>query len=677
MSHDAKSFRVDLGLLRELGERLISRDEVAVVELVKNAYDADASRVEVSLDRDRIEVRDNGRGMDSREIGDGWLTLGTPLKRKNTRTAKGRRVLGEKGLGRLAVLRLGSLVTIHTRRADGPCYRIVMDWEHASRQLERNRFVPIEEMDLEVATVGAGNLGARKGTLIVIEKLRSTWDNRSVERLKIFLSRLVEPDVLGRDRFNIHLSCYGKDEAVEPPEITRNPHYRMEAAVADDGTVSGTVGWNIGNSRGSEPIQRPLFEKLVGADGEVRAWSKAATGGCGSFRFRLSVWDLDAAELRGQKQTLKQWGGVSLLRNGFRVVQPDVDWLGLDLRRVQNPTLRLSTNQIIGNVFISSDENPQLTDKTDREGINQNDASAVLKAAIHELMNILEKKRYALRRGKVLSRGVIFRYLDTEPLRRLAREVPAKHRRGIEQYASSLDRFRDMLDEWILGRDRMATMGLLAARLIHEVRGALAKITDNYPLVEKDLPKLEPRLRERIERMVTGGRLLHKIFEELDPFLKFRGRSRQDVVVREVVSVLEFLFGPELKKNGIKLLNSVPARIRFRANPTDFYVMLGNFLDNSIYWLVDSKARSPVVEFRARETPEAVILEVADSGPGIAEDAGAQVFDAGFTTKPQGTGLGLSIVRDVVESYGGTVEASEDEQLGGALFRVVLPLKGV
>jgi len=451
----------------------------------------------------------------------------------------------------------------------------------------------------------------------------------------------------------------------------------MEVTVTDDGTVSGKVAWNIGKSRGSERIRRPPFEKLVRPDGEARVWAKAAMGGCGPFRFRLSVWDLDAVELRGHKQTLKQWGGVSVLRNGFRVVQPDVDWLGLDLRRVQNPTLRLSTNQIIGNVFISSDENTQLVDKTDREGIAQNNASAMLKEAIYELMDILEKKRYALRRGKVLSRGVIFRYLDTEPLRQLARKVPKKHRQDIEQYASSLDRFRDMLDEWILGRDRMATMGLLAARLIHEVRGALAKITDNYPLVEKDLPKIEPGLRKRIERMVTGGRMLHKIFEDLDPFLKFRGRARQDVVVREVVSVLEFLFGPELKKNGIKLINNIPARIRFRANPTDFYVMLGNFLDNSIYWLVDSKTRSSVIEFRSRETPGAIILEVADSGPGIAEDAGAQVFDAGFTTKPNGTGLGLSIVKDVVESYGGTVEVSEDKQLGGALFRVALPLKGV
>ena len=676
MAERTDYFRIDLGLLRELGERLISRDEVAVVELVKNAYDADASKVDVFLDHNRIEVRDNGRGMDRREIQEGWLTLGTPLKRKTTRTAKGRRVLGEKGLGRLAVLRLGNLVTICTKRIDGPCYRIVMDWEAANQRLDRNMFVPLEKMGVQVAQVAEEEFGARKGTSVVVETLRSAWDSRSVERLRAFLSRLVEPGELGRDRFDIHLWCYGKEESVELPEITRNPHYRMKVAVADDGKVSGTIEWNIGGSRGSERIQREPFGKVVGPDAEPRMWVQAAKGGCGPFRFSLSVWDLDAAELRGQKKVLKDWAGVSLVRDGFRVVQPDVDWLGLGLRRVQIPTVRLSTNQISGDVLISSDSNPQLTDKTDREGIIENNASALLKAAIYDLMSILEKRRHALRRGKVLSRGVILKYLDTEPLRQLARKVPKQHRRDIEQYASSLDRFRDMLDEWILGRDRMATMGLLAARLIHEVRGALAKITDNYPLVEKDLPKLEPRLRERIERMVTGGRLLHKVFEELDPFLKFRGRSRQDVVVREVVGVLEFLFGPELKKNGIKMVNSIPARIRFRANPTDFYVMLGNFLDNSIYWLVDSKVRSPVVEFRARETPEAIILEVADSGPGIPEDAGVQIFDAGFTTKPDGTGLGLSIVRDVVESYGGTVAASEDEQLGGALFRVTLPLKG-
>ena len=78
-------FRVDLRLLSELGERLISRDEVAVVELVKNSYDADARIVEVRIDENRIEVIDDGEGMGEHEINAGWLTIGTVIKKQRKR----------------------------------------------------------------------------------------------------------------------------------------------------------------------------------------------------------------------------------------------------------------------------------------------------------------------------------------------------------------------------------------------------------------------------------------------------------------------------------------------------------------------------------------------------------------------------------------------------------------
>jgi len=166
------------------------------------------------------------------------------------------------------------------------------------------------------------------------------------------------------------------------------------------------------------------------------------------------------------------------------------------------------------------------------------------------------------------------------------------------------------------------------------------------------------------------------VFNELDPFLKFRGKRRQEIVLREVVDALEFLSGPELEKNQIELRNRVTRSLRFRANRTDMYVMLANFLDNAVYWLSNSDVDSRVVEVRGRETDGEVVVEIADSGPGVPLDEAEHIFDAGYTTKPGGTGLGLSIVRDVVEFYGGRIEVAEDDDLGGARFRVTLPLKG-
>jgi len=672
---DKGNFRVDLRLLLELGERLISRDEIAVVELVKNAYDADARNLKVIMEKNIIEIKDDGEGMERNELIEGWLTVGTALKRRETRTKHGRRVLGEKGLGRLAVLRLGKKITLYTKKKGKPCYQITMDWEEARKELDENIYKPIGDMTVDFEIIEKEIFPEGHGTSIIIKKLNNIWDENKIERLKIFLSRLVEPQKEKRDIFNILFFTDGKKIEIRPPEITRKPHYFMEIDVNEDGTFSGIFRWSMERSKGEDGIEKRTIRELKTPDGETLEWKNISNGGCGGFKFRLSVWDLDSRELRGYKNILKQWSGISLLRDGFRVVQPDVDWLGLDLRRVQNPTLRLSTNKIIGSVFISSDENPHLIDKTDREGIIENESLSIMKSAIYHFMNILELKRYSLRRRKALSRGVIFNYLDTSPLRYAAKKLPAKKKEEIEKYASQIDNFRNMLEEWILGRDRMATMGLLGARLIHEARSALMKITDNYPMIEKYMDNLDSKLFDRIKRMVSGGKMLASIFRELDPFLKFRGKRRQDIVLKKALESIEFLFQPDLDKSSIKVKNKIPKNMVFRANPTDIYVLIANFLDNGIYWLKNEKNKEKIIEFRAKEEKGFIKIEIADNGPGINVDNINDIYDAGFTTKPDGTGLGLSIVRDVVEYYGGNMDAGEDKNLKGALFQISLPFK--
>ena len=118
-----KNFRVDLRLLLELGERLISRDEVAVVELVKNSFDADATEVIIIFDYRGIEITDDGHGMNIDQINEGWFTIGTSIKKRDNYSPKGRKVLGEKGLGRLALFRLGKIITIYTKKDNEDCYR--------------------------------------------------------------------------------------------------------------------------------------------------------------------------------------------------------------------------------------------------------------------------------------------------------------------------------------------------------------------------------------------------------------------------------------------------------------------------------------------------------------------------------------------------------------------------
>jgi len=670
------SFRVDLRLFSELGERLISRDEIAIVELVKNAYDADAKIVEVVINEGRsIEVRDDGTGMNREEIEMGWLTLGTGIKRKNKWTHSGRRVLGEKGLGRLAVLRLGEKVTIFTKKNESPCYRLIMDWSEAKKNLIEV-YTPVDKMKVVTDEIKENEkflLTSIQGTTINIENLLSEWNGKKVEKLRHFLGRLVEPEISNSPCFTIYLVIDGKRNEILPPEtITKNYNYYLKAEVDDKGNYKGNLQINIESERTQEEFQGKIIPWEL-ENGEEKYWKDVKDGGIGPFRFTLRVWDLDVLE-KGLKRDLKDWTGISLVRNSFRVVQPDIDWIGLNLRRVQNPTMRLSTNQLIGSVFILSDTNPHIVDKTDREGVVENDAVLILKESVNQLMNILEQKRRKIRKGKTLTKGAIFHYLDTTPVKQIAQTLPPIQKKGLEEIISNIDAFKDLLEEWILGRDRMATMGMLGGRLIHEARNALMKINDNYPLLEKYIDDLDSPAKVHIIRMVEGGRVLSKIFNELDPFLKFSRIRKEKVYPRHVVESLEFLFGPEIRKQRIKIVNNISSDINFKAGSTDIYVVLANILDNSVYWLAkESKRETKVIEFRGTEIDNKLILEIADSGPGINPDIKDIIFEAGFTTKLNGTGLGLAIVKDIIDFYGGKIVALDDKALGGALLHIELP----
>ncbi len=349
MTIDNTGFRVDLRLLLELGERLISRDEVAVVELVKNAYDADAKKVDVkveNVEKEKIEIKDTGTGMGQEEITDGWLTLGTSMKKRCKRTELGRRVLGEKGLGRLAVLRLGRLITIHTLKHDGVYFKIVMDWDKSKHELVNNNYSPLSQMKLEIKKMDVQDselFPEGHGTVIVIEKLNALWDDRKIERLKVSLSQLVEPSFdeeqdkdekkpEGEKKFSINFYLNKKITEIKPPLITKNPHYFLDVDVKATGAVFGKLNWKMGSGQKEELIKDRFITKIkIKQPGKEGGELKYPEQGIGEFKFTLAVWDLDLKDMREYKNTLNQWSGISLYRDGFRVVQPDVDWLGLEL----------------------------------------------------------------------------------------------------------------------------------------------------------------------------------------------------------------------------------------------------------------------------------------------------------------------------------------------------------
>ncbi|MEO0685779.1 MAG: ATP-binding protein [Cyanobacteria bacterium J06649_11] len=361
-SSKSTPFRPKARLLRTIGDELVSSDTVAITELVKNSYDADASCVLIRftepLERGKgeIEIIDDGHGMSLEAIQNSWMEPANSIKRKNSRSPRlSRRVLGNKGVGRFAASRLANYLEIVSRAKDSSSeVTALFDWsqfDDENKYLDEievrwNKTAPKKikpDTFLDNFNSLAKNIHFRgkHGTILKAMELRSSWQRGHLTDLRSSLSRLVSPfEESITSEFSIYLQLPSNlsDLAgkVEPPDSLGEPHYRISGIVNEDGTCELISEQRIMEKKHQKEIKKPL----VGNDQLLQ---------CGPFKVDFRVWDLDdldklakrrSTTIRDIKRDLKSAAGVNIYRDGFRVLpygEPKNDWLRLDMRRVQNP----------------------------------------------------------------------------------------------------------------------------------------------------------------------------------------------------------------------------------------------------------------------------------------------------------------------------------------------------
>ena len=256
------------------------------------------------------------------------------------------------------------------------------------------------------------------GTLLRMSRLRTRWNERMFRRLCTRLARLVSP-FGDRDEFRIIIDS---DEFPDYSGELRNDllnhsPYQLEGSFDGDDIIQAWVGNRKWKAR----------------------WPGPGSLTCGPVKVRLHAFDLDTTSLARigpnveVRAWLREWSGVNVYRDGFRVWpygEPHDDWLGLDQRRVNNPVVRLSNNQVIGFVEISRDANPLLLDQTNREGLIHNSAFEDLRRLVHYFFLEIENHRQTIRHpgtGRAESTAPRVRGLST--LERLAGGSPCGGRR--------------------------------------------------------------------------------------------------------------------------------------------------------------------------------------------------------------------------------------------------------
>jgi signal transduction histidine kinase len=496
---------------------------------------------------------------------------------------------------------------------------------------------------------------------------------------------------------------------VEPPPILKHPHYIVRGSVSGDGSFS--IAYEI-LSEGIDKTLKGQFIRIKDAKGrfELRDIKAAESKkqdeptdtrptDCGPLDLELRVWDRDElgnvvqkthSTLQDIRRDLDAVAGINIYRDGFRVLpygEPQDDWLRLDLRRVQNPTLRLSNNQIYGVVHISADANPRLRDQSNREGLDENQALQDLRDVMTEVLSRLETLRYAARpratskSGKPV--GGLFAGFDLKPLADYVAKRLPEDKQAKELVEKTEQIFGGQLKEiqTVLGRyQRLATLGQLIDHVLHEGRQPIASINSEAALGLEDV-RSSQRLGDDFVTRAAGrftvirkqGDVLSIAFRRMEPFGgRRRGRPTQ-LYLEEIIRDAFGVFADDISRLNVKpKLPSTQTLVR--VDPAEMQEVIINLLQNSLYWLeqVNESKRDVQVGVERKGSDHVDIL-FSDSGPGIPSENRDLIFEPYFSTKPEGVGLGLSIVGEIVNDYyEGSLELLKSGPLKGANFLITL-----
>lgn len=700
-------FRMHPRVFAALGADLVTNDVVAVIELVKNSYDAFAENVWVRLKKDSsnrsfLEIEDDGFGMTKKIIEDIWCIVATPYRELNPiieHKKKIRRVSGEKGLGRLSTARLGDRLHMLTQSSGAPCLEVTVNW------LDISQGDDISSSFVNTREYPGKSPFKKSGTLLKIYDLKSSWKDEQITDLEDNLGRLISP-FSEIDDFNIFLVNVDDGELnkvkIKSPKFLSKPPYSIKGYVDEKGNVNTTYQYSpIDRSTGRGKKISISWERVYDKIRDKTLFDyQHEHSHCGAFEFEIRVWNIDTEdrmEISKRfdysksliRRAISTHKGISIYRDGILVLPKSDkarDWLGLDLRRVSKLGTRVSTSQVVGYVSISAEENPLIKDTSDRErlaaGLEVAEFEEILKAVIGTLENERDQDRVKTEIEKPMDD--LFEQLSAEGL---VTDVKTHSKEGVpisetitlvETFNVSLNRARKSIQERFVYYSRLATVGTIAQMLIHEIRNRTTAIGKFLKSMKKLFgPFKQKKVRDVFKRSQNGVKALEKLADTFAPLASrsFKRGKRSSVLEYQIEESLN-LQEAEIKKKNI--ICHVPnTETLVAVDPGELDAILLNLITNAVYWMGEIPKSKRVLEFRIvpLRGGTRVRIWIHDSGPGIDKDDIEKIFWPGVTRKPGGIGMGLTVASELVAVYDGKMMAKYPGSKGGASFAFDLPLR--
>ena len=727
-----RKFRVDARVLLSLGRESIKDQSTALIELVKNAYDADAENVEIEIPKvgdphQIIRVVDDGCGMNSDDVNERWLRIGFSHKRQSKLSAnKNRRATGEKGVGRLSADRLGAQLELRSLSSKG-AVGVLVNWDDFDADGVDLGAVAVHDLVDKNPQLPSHSRGGSTGTEIRISKLRQGWTDEDFRSLETELSTLVPPDSKRGGDFSIRI----RRGSTEPLRLLEAPFAgESELELIGKFDRSGQLTYTISSKpmagsakRHSLKHGKAPWEQLTGSKGSP-IYSLGTIEVELKFYLRSGI-KVEGFSLGDLRDYLDSYGGVRIYRDFVRVkpygdpVHAEGDWLGLSERKTRNPAaasrkdFRISGNQLVGGVYIGRDLNPLLRDSAAREGLVHGEGYAQLRSAVFSCINILETiyhERFA--EAKATEGGVLEKlptvvgdikgglqemreqlatagsesWKDNKATSRLLRDSVAKiesiakqveiAQRGIEELASQTTVYRGL-----------ATVGISSAVFGHETESALAQAKISNGLAFKALTRPAPKVDLSIAEIEKSGRAIDKVSvwgQFALARVKKDKRHRRKTDISHLISGLITEMVPLFDASSIEIRRNLITRLDARVFPMDLEALTLNLLTNAYYAAGKSKKNRAVEVTLSRLSlagQPSVLLAVEDSGPGILKEHVKQIWTPLFSTRTDdrgrstGTGLGLTIVKSVATELGGACTVVGSGKMGGARFEVSFPIR--
>lgn len=684
----------DSTVAKLLGIQNFTNKESAILEIVKNAYDAQAKNVKISFLDKSIIITDDGIGMSADDIRNNWMYVGKSDKEYKLQNSE-RILAGSKGVGRFALARLGAKVVVYSHKSG--CLPIIWDTDWDESLLEESVCPENENI----------------GTTIKISCLRDRWTEKGIKNLIRYLSItynnddmniIIEPNYDDKIEYVFKEPILGENFV---SKIQLNYHKNdstLKCVVESDEFIEDAKNYCVGTNLNKHEKTINIYDELVN-DGELDLTEKDLKDmllELGDFNAELyfslkssTKKDTELFLYKHRKLNNRYEYGVVLYRNAFSITSYDgeTDWLELNNRTRKSPAAathptgswRVRSNQLSGHVNIDKVNNEYLTDLANRQGLEENDYYKLFVKVIQ--IGIAEFERYRqniirfIYKKNIFEKSFDFSILDEiisdilkgQPLsatqtKEFSKQIKAfkKEQESYkEEKASTEEKYR--YDVRIL--NGLATTGLKASSVAHEMKNDRNNIAVNYDYIVEALKKFG------FWEELNSEDLTRYSYENVPCLLK-RNKEINQKVLRFMNIMLNKI---EKQKFSIKTMNIFDivsliieswardyASLKFNIdidNNLNFEIsedVLNTIFDNLILnsWQQNKDNANLNINIIIKKVNGFLEVIYTDEGKGLNKkyiDNPMRILEVHETSRKDGHGLGMWIVNNTIHMTGGEI----------------------